>query len=211
MRGKDAEAVLTEVLVIWPLNLRPATQSFFIRTNTIRFESPLTGYVQVQERDGARWLTQLQVVRGDLDSRRMDAIVAALRGPVGHALVPDFRRLKARGSLAGSPQLDAGTGNTLSLSGFIPHAQNILLAGDLIQTSAGRTHMVVQDVDADEDGEAVVPIAPRLRDPVETGALITNNCRVLMRLVDDEGGNNPTDNRLRSTFNLQFVEVLPQE
>jgi hypothetical protein len=202
---------LTETIVIWPLNLRPATQSFFIRTNTIRFESPLTGHVQVQERDGARWLTQMQLIRGDVDSRRMDAIVAALRGPVGHVLVPDFRRLKARGSLAGSPQLDSGTGNTLSLSGFTPEAQGVLLAGDLIQTSAGRTHMVIQDTDADADGEAVVAIAPRLRDPVDAGALVTNNCRVLMRLVDDEGGNNQTDNRLRSTFNLQFIEVLPQE
>ena len=202
---------MTDTIVIWPLNLRPATQSFFIRTNTIRFESPLTGHVQVQERDGARWLTQLQLVRGEVDSRRMDAIVAALRGPVGHVLVPDFRRLKARGSLVGSPQLDSGTGNTLSLSGFTPDALGVLLAGDLIQTSEGRTHMVVQDVDADEDGEAAVPIAPRLRDPVEEGPLVTDNCRVLMRLVDDEGGNNPTDNRMRSSFNLQFIEVLPQE
>jgi len=202
---------LTDTIVIWPLNLRPATQSFFIRTNTIRFESPLTGHVQVQERDGARWLTQMQLVRGDVDSRRMDAIVAALRGPVGHVLVPDFRRLKARGSLSGSPQLDGGTGNTLSLSGFTPNALGVLLAGDLVQASEGRTHMVVRDVDADGNGDASVPVAPRLRDPVEVGSLITDNCRVRMRLVDDEGGNNPTDNRLRSSFSLQFIEVLPQE
>jgi len=202
---------LTDTIVIWPLNLRPATQSFFIRTNTIRFESPLTGHVQVQERDGARWLAQLQLTRGDVDSRRMDAIIAALRGPVGHVMMPDFRRLKARGSLAGSPELVSGTGNTLSLSGFTPNAQGVLLAGDLIQTSTGRTHMVVQDINADVDGTAAVPIAPRLRDPVTAGALITNNCRVLMRLIDDEGGNNPTDNRMRSTFNLQLIEVLPQE
>lgn len=202
---------MTDTIVTWPLNLRPSSQSFFIRTNTIRFESPLTGHVQVQERDGARWMTQMQLVRGDVDSRRMDAIIAALRGPVGHVLVPDFRRLKARGSLAGTPQLDSGTGNTLSLSGFTPNALGVLLAGDLIQTSEGRTHMVVQDVNADADGEASVAIAPRLRDPVDDGPLVTNNCRILMRLIDDDGGNNPTDNRLRSSFNLQFIEVLPQE
>ena len=202
---------MTETVVIWPLTLRPATQSFYIRTNTIRFESPLTGHVQVQERDGARWLAELQLVRGEVDSRRLDALIAALRGPVGHILLPDFRRLKARGSLAGSPHLDSGTGNTLSLSSFTPNALGVLLAGDLIQTSEGRTHMVVQDADADADGEASVPIVPRLRDPVEDGPLVTDNCRVLMRLTDDEAGSNSTDNRLRSTFNLQFVEVLPQE
>lgn len=202
---------MTETIVIWPLNLRPAAQSFFIRTNTIRFESPLTGHVQVQERDGARWIAQIQLIRGDADSRRLDAIIAALRGPVGYVLLPDFRRLFARGSLAGSPQLDSGTGNTLSLSGFTPSATGVLLAGDLIQASEGRAHMVVQDIDADENGEAAVPVEPRLRDPVEPGALVTDNCRVLMRLLDDQAGNNPTDNRMRSTFNLSLIEVLPQE
>lgn len=71
--------------------------------------------------------------------------------------------------------------------------------------------MVVQDIDADENGEAAVPVEPRLRDPVEPGALVTDNCRVLMRLLDDQAGNNPTDNRMRSTFNLSLIEVLPQE
>ena len=71
--------------------------------------------------------------------------------------------------------------------------------------------MVVQDIDADDDGNAAVPIAPRLRDPVTTGPLVTNNCRVLVRLVDDDSGNNATDNTLRSTFNLQFMEILPEE
>jgi len=202
---------LTETTVIWPLDLRPAAQAFFIRTNTIRFESPLTGHVQVQERDGARWVTQLQLVRGDRDSRRIDALLAALQGPVGYVLMPDFRRLKARGSLAGSPQLDSGTGNILSLSGFTPSATGVLLAGDLIQTSEGRAHMVVQNVNADGSGEASVPIAPRLRNPVEDGDLVTDNCRALMRLLDDDAGSNPTDNRLRSTFQLQLMEVLPQE
>lgn len=202
---------MTETTVIWPLDLRPASQAFFIRTNTIRFESPLTGHVQVQERDGARWVTQLQLVRGDRDSRRIDALLAALEGPVGYVLMPDFRRLQAKGSHAGTPQLDSGTGNTLSLSGFTPSATGVLLAGDLIQASEGRTHMVVQDIDADENGEASVPVAPRLRDPVETGDLITDNCRVLMRLIDDDAGSNLTDNRLRSSFQLQLIEVLPQE
>jgi hypothetical protein len=32
-----------------------------------------------------------------------------------------------------------------------------------------------------------------------------------MRLVDDDSGNNATDANLRSTFNLQFMEILPQE
>ena len=197
--------------VIWPLDLRPSTQTFFIRTNTRRFESPLTGHVQVQERDGARWVAQLSFTRGHLDSRRMDALLAALAGPVGTVKLPDFRRLSANGSLAGAPQLVSGTGSTLTLSGFTADAVGVLLAGDLIQTSTGRTHMVVQNVDADALGDAAVPIAPILRDPVTAGPLITDNCRVLMRLIDDNQAANPTDNRLQTSFELQLMEVLPEQ
>ncbi|MCB9990678.1 MAG: hypothetical protein H6867_04785 [Rhodospirillales bacterium] len=197
--------------VIWPLDLRPAQQAFFIRTNTRRFESPLTGHVQVQELDGARWVAQMSFTRGEVDARRMDAFLAALDGPVGNVFMPDFRRLSAKGSLAGSPQLDSGTGATLSLSGFTPDAVGVLLAGDLIQTSEGRAHMVVQNIDADSMGEASVPIAPVLRDPVTVGALITDNCRVKMQLLDDNQAQNLTDHRLQTNFELQLIEVLPDQ
>lgn len=196
--------------IIWPLDLRPARQAFYIRTNTVRFESPHTGQVQVQERDGARWVAQMNITRGAVDSRRMDALLAALHGPVGRIYMPDFRRLTAKGSLTGAPQLVSGTGTTLTLDGFTPNATGVLLAGDMIQTSSGRAHMVIQNVNADADGEATVLIAPRLREPVTAGALVTTNCRVLMRLQDDDQGANPTDNRLQSAFELQLSEVLPE-
>ncbi len=197
--------------VIWPLDLRPGQQAFFIRTNTRRFESPLTGHVQVQELDGARWVAQMGFTRGAIDARRMDAFLAALEGPVGTIQMPDFRRLSAKGSLAGSPQLVSGTGSTLTLSGFTPDAVGVLLAGDLIQTSTGRAHMVVQDVDADSMGDASAAIAPILRDPVTPGPLVTDNCRVLMRLLDDNQASNPTDNRLQTSFELQLIEILPEQ
>ena len=104
--------------VIWPLDLRPGQQAFFIRTKTNRFESPLTGHVQVQEFDGARWVAQMSFTRGATDARRMDAFLAALEGPVGNVFMPDFRRLSAKGSLAGSPQLVSGTGSTLTREGL---------------------------------------------------------------------------------------------
>lgn len=196
--------------VIWPLEFRPSRQAFYIRTNTVRFESPLTGDAQIQERDGAKWVTQLALTRGAIDSRRLDALLAALQGPVGRVFMPDFRRLKARGSLAGAPQLISGTGATLTLSGFTPNAIDVLKAGDLIQTSPGRAHMVVQDITANGTGSASVPIAPRLREAITVGALVTNNCRVVMRLLDDDQGQNPTDNRLHSSFELQLTEILPE-
>jgi hypothetical protein len=163
----------------------------------------------VQERDGARWIASISFQRGQDDTRRIEALLAAISGPAGIILLPDFRRLSAKGSLAGSPQLASGSGTTLSLTGFTPNAAGVLMAGDLIQTSAGRMHIVVQDVNADNSGNASVAIAPRLREAVTAGALVTNNVRASMRLVSDDSGKNQTSAQLQSRFDFDLVEVLP--
>lgn len=201
---------MSETIVTWPLDLRPSQQSFYIRTNTISFQSPLTGHTQVQERDGARWVASIALSRNQTDTRRIEAFLAALKGPAGIILLPDFRRLAAKGTLAGAPHLASGTGTSLTITGFTPNAENVLVAGDLIQTSPGRMHMVLQNVDADEDGEAVVAIAPRLREAVIVGALVTNNVRARMRLTSDDAARNQTDKKLLSSFALELIEALPE-
>lgn len=200
---------MTTSLTTWPLDLRPREQSFYIRTLSTRFENPLTGQTQVLERDAARWVSKISLLRSEVDTRRVEALLASLRGSVGHVLIPDFRRSHAAGSLAGTPQLMGGTGTTLTVEGFTPNAQRVLKAGDLIQTSTGRCHMVLTDIDADSLGHASVPIAPRLRDPVAVGPLITTNCAVRMRLVSDDAGENSTNASRLSQFNIEFIEVLP--
>ncbi len=201
---------MADIELDWPLDLRPGEQSFYIRTVSTRFENPLTGQVQVLERDAARWVSKLSLVRSELDSRRLDAFLATLRGAVGHVFMPDFRRLKAKGSLAGSPQLDGGVGTSLNLSGFTANATGVLKSGDLIQVSTGRTHIVLSDVDADGSGDATVNIAPRLREAVTVGPLVTDNCRVRMRLADDDQTENATDARRLTSFEMELIEVLPQ-
>ncbi len=196
-------------MLTWPLNLKPASQSFYIRTNTAQFRSPLTNQVQTLERDGALWVAKLSLTRGIMDTRRLEAFLASLQGPAGIVLLPDFRRLNPQGSLAGSPQLVSGSGTSLVVHGFTPSAAGVLKVGDLIQTSAGRMHMVVQDIDADENGYANVTIRPRLRDAITTGALITQNVRAQMQLTSDDAGSNDTDYRQQTRFQLEFTEVLP--
>ena len=201
---------MADIELNWPLDIRPNQQSFYIKTLTARHENPFTGQVQVAERDAARWRTQVSLRRPEKDSRRVDALIAALRGSVGHIFIPHFARLKASGSLAGSPQLVSGTGTTLTLSGFTANSSKVLLAGDYIQTSPGRVHIVLQDVDADASGNAGIAVAPRLREPIVAGPLITDTCRVRMRLLNDDSNENSTDTRLHTTYNFEFIEVLPQ-
>ncbi len=192
----------------WPLSFKPDSQAFYVQTLTARFDNPYNGQVQVLERDGARWITSLSLTLYSANARAFEAFLASLRGPAGEVLVPDFRRLAALGSLAGSPRLVSGTGRTLALSGFTHGAQKVLAAGDLIQTSPGRTHMVVDDVAADISGNASIRVEPRLREPVVAGPLVTSNCRVRMRLISDDAGKNPTMPPMKSAYQLDLAEIL---
>ncbi|MEN9545203.1 MAG: hypothetical protein RLZZ598_2036 [Pseudomonadota bacterium] len=193
----------------WPLAFKPAEQSFYIQTLASRFTNPFTGHVQVLERDGARWMSRLRLQLSGREARAFDAFLASLRGSAVEVLLPDFRRLAALGSLAGTPVLAAGTGRTLTLSGFTANATAVLKAGDLLQTSPGRGHLVVEDVTADASGAATVRIEPRLREAVTVGPLITNTVRVRMRLLSDDAGRNPTTPPVKSVYSIDLFEALP--
>ncbi|MEI8397280.1 MAG: hypothetical protein WCF85_21370 [Rhodospirillaceae bacterium] len=123
--------------------------------------------------------------------------------------MPDFRRLTAAGSLAGTPVLASGSGSTLTVTGFAPNAVGVLKAGDLIQTSPGRAHLVLADVSAGSNGTTGFKVAPRLREPVTVGPLVTNNCRVRMRLMTDDAGANQTVAPVKSSYQIDLCEVLP--
>ena len=94
------------------------------------------------------------------------------------------------------------------LAGFTPNAQRVLAAGDLIQASPGRVHMVIDDVAADASGNAGIRVEPRLREPVVAGPLVTSNCRVRMRLISDDAGKNPTMPPMKSAYQVDLIEVL---
>ncbi len=70
---------MVDIEINWPLDLRPAQQSFYIRTLTTKFENPLTGQVQVLERDAARWVSKISLIRNELDARRLEALLALSR------------------------------------------------------------------------------------------------------------------------------------
>lgn len=188
--------------VVWPLAFKPIAQEFYIQTLSVVFTNPYTNQQQVLERDGQRWVSRITVERGGDLAREIDALLASIRGPAGTVLMPDFRTLIPRGS-PGAPTLLSGSGRTLLITGLT----GTIYPGDMVQTSPGRGHIVT---DQAVSGDDQLFIEPRLREPVVTGPLVTEDVRVKMRLSSDDAARNPTRPPRRSSWTLEFVEVLPE-
>lgn len=108
----------------------------------------------------------------------------------------------------GTPKLVGGGWNKLAIDGLAPGANGVLLAGESIQGSQGRAYLILFDVNTDMNGYSAVPIAPRVREAIMTGDLSTGNINVLMRLLDNEAGQNNTVPPAISAYQLRFEEAL---
>lgn len=319
----------------WPENIYPVRQVFYIRPNTGRFASALTGQVQVLDRDVSRWVAVLDFRLNKEKAAVFEALLAKLRGPAGTVLVPDFRRVNKRivtqsmddyaaqigvtffddgydfddmtqddgflateepvpleteenmelgglgdallefpdavtllteagddlfaenvgipfitetGGLiltmehgepleigleegftfeteageqivvqvgggffegAGQPKLVGGILDKITIDGLAPFTISALLAGEAINTSPGRVHLVLFDVDTNINGYGKTIVAPKIREPIIVQSLATGDIKVLMRLLDDEAGRNDTVPPAISSYQLRLEEVLP--
>jgi hypothetical protein len=94
----------------WPENIYPARQIYFIRPDTGKAISGLTGHIQAFTREGGRWAATLDLQLSQNKAGVFDAFLAELRGPVGTVLVPDFRRIKSRPVTKSMDEYAAETG-----------------------------------------------------------------------------------------------------
>ena len=221
----------------WPLDLRPVEQVFHVRTQTAQTPSALSGAGAVLARRGEHWLANLVLEPTQGRLPMIEALLAQHRGGAVEVLLPDFARLAGHGSLAsfdqfaagigvtrfddgtgftdgtafiegaGTPQIAGGCGQRLVLTGCRPGTNDVLAAGDLIQTSPGRGHLIVTSGITSSDGMVVVEVAPTLRRPPLPGTPVTAGCKILMRMIGGEALANPTAPFLRSRYRLSFVEA----
>lgn len=179
--------------VAWPTDLIARSGTFRVQSHSVAFESPLSRVQQVQGMPGSRIVAQYEFILAERDARRMDALLAKLRGPQGTVMMWDHRRPESGGTQGTADQLAAkitpepfaddtvfsdGTGWTTSGT---PHISFGALAGsDTIQTAgwhAGQTvavagdwltigdhfAMLTADAVADDNGEVTLEFSPPLK------------------------------------------------
>jgi hypothetical protein len=109
----------------------------------------------------------------------------------------------------GQPELIGGIWDRLAIDGLAPLLSGVLLAGEAVQASEGRAHLILFDVDTDINGYGRVKVAPKIRDAVDVQPLSADDVQVIMRLLDDESSRNDTKPPVISDYRLRFEEVLP--
>lgn len=167
--------------------------------------SPFTGQVQAQQWPGADALS-VTLNMAPLTQAQADDWIATLmqmRGMSYAVQLGDPMRLTPNGSVAGTPLIDdtvtngnAAGSQTLGTKGWTASATGVLLRGDYVQ-SGYRMYKVLDNVNADGSGKALIPVWPSLREiPTDSSTLITSNCMGLFRRAVNKGTWNSDVTRL---------------
>lgn len=173
-----------------------------------------TGQMQAQVWPGAdMWsgtLTLPPLTQAQAD--QWEAALLQLRGMAYAFQLGDPRKLVPRGNPVGSPAVDntQNGGNpamsqAIGIKGFTPSATGVLLRGDYLQADY-RMYRVLDDVNADGSGKAVIPIWPSLREvPTNNFAIATSNCMALLRLAENDR-NVTADFTKHTKLSFKFME-----
>lgn len=163
----------------WPAALYPQQMEFRLRDSGVSFRSPFSGTLQVANFVGEHWVCDLTLPghrsdKGEYDpGPKLAAFLHWLKGGVNQARLYDFKYRVPRGTMRGSPTLQATVtrGATTILINTVPGAT--LLAGD--KFSLGSQFFEVKN-DATASGSPTtltVTTVNRVRATINSGAAVT--------------------------------------
>ncbi|MGE0270294.1 MAG: hypothetical protein AB7M05_08900 [Alphaproteobacteria bacterium] len=188
------------------------TSKFGLRSNTITFESPLSGSVQTLEMPGARWTASYELPpMKRATAAAWQAFFVRLRGQAGrfYGYDPDARA--PQGVATGTPLVNGAsqTGSSLITDGWSVSVTGILKAGDYVAFDTGVTsrelHMVVEDVNSNASGEATLSIEPPIRiSPADNAPIILSSASCVMMLATPESA---WDANEMSVYGIAFEAV----
>ena len=197
----------------WPEDLVPFAMAFYLRPHSGGSESPFTREAKVYGLSAPQWVCRMQFRGGYSGSDgleaygpRLDAMIAKLRGRQKTVALWDVRRETFRNSSAapGNEAALAGA-STITLTGL--DVGSTVYEGDYLGGD-GRPHIILEDVVADVNGEAVVSFAPPLADDIATDAVVLGNPTGTFRLTSDDAGDNMVETGQAAVYGLEFTEDL---
>jgi hypothetical protein len=162
--------------------------TFGLQTNTQRFESPFSRYVQRQLLAGSRWQASYTLPRMHRDSAAYwQAFFLSLEGGVNTFYAFDPDAISPRGVASGNPLVLGGsqTGSSLNTDGWTASTINILVPGDYMSIN-GELKMITQAASSDGSGNATLSFKPALREsPADNEPIILYRASCLMILDSD--------------------------
>lgn len=180
---------------------------FGIKTNTLLFQSPLSGSTQRLSLPGARWeATYTLTPHNKSEAGVILAFLVSLDGSANSFYGFDPDRKTPQGTGNGTPLVNGGSqvGSTLVTDGWA-NSETVLKAGDYFQVG-NELKMITEDITSDGSGNATLVFKPVLRSsPADNASIITTNPKCIMRLVDDNQAG--WDTNLNSLYGFTFSAV----
>lgn len=200
---------------VWPDDLVPFAQSFYLQPHTGGSESPFDRSTKVYGLSAPRWVCSMSFRGGYWGTKdqeafgpRLDAFLAKLKGRLNRVAIYDFRRskMRSRGWNLSAGNLAASPGATsMTITGLKPGVT--VFEGDYIGGD-GRPHIITDRVVANGSGQALVSFQPPLSAAVGLDAAVFGNPTGLFRLTDDDAGQNGVEVGESINMTLNFVEDL---
>lgn len=203
--------------IVWPADIRPKSQMFYLQPHVGGAESPITRTRKVYGLSAPRWITKLSFERRAWGRGReaeisglLDALVAKMEGGLNRVQLWDFRRefsLRPQPIVA-SPTLQAvpAGATVVQIAGFAPYS-TVFLPGDYIGGD-GRPHMVTERAIAGPDGVVSASVRPPFANGAAQSLAVLSRVSAPFRLSGDDSGSNDTVAGQRTTITLSFVEDL---
>lgn len=169
----------------WPTELRPADMDWGMVYNNRDFTSSLNNSQQIVGYPGSYWRCSMSLPSMTYSKSRLaTAFMGRLQGRFGTFKLPAFFRERTDNIGAPVVQTAAAMASTIVLSGMVG-GRRVFSQGDYI-TIDGVMHEVVEDVDSNASGVAVLPLNRRLRSTLMAGATVEyRKPYSIMRLTED--------------------------
>ena len=158
-------------------NVKIVDSQFGLQSNTVATRSPFNDYITTAQRIGSFWVgsyTLAPMKATNDDGKAWQAFLMKLDGMSGRFYAFDPDRRTPSGVATGTPVVSGAgqKGFQLQTSGWTVSQTNILKIGDYIEVN-NELKMIVDNVNSDGSGNALITFAPELRSSPPDGESIT--------------------------------------